>query len=311
MEKGKLANNKKYYTFMLIPHSSEKVASVKLSAKLVTSVVIVLSIICVSGIAVFSLDAILGTEMLLSNRHKQLRNEIANKDAEISTLLEDLNNQQAEISHIKRNLDEMDELASSIRAISGSPNRGIQASRSATAIMTDIDLDGNSESTLSLEELKAKSDSLKDMFYDICGPVSDIEDYISAKPSLWPTTSKRVTSGFGYRVDPLYPKKSQIHSGIDIANSHGSHIYAAGKGTVVFAGYQTGYGYTVIIDHGYDISSLYGHSSKILVKAGQEVSQGDIIARIGSSGRSTGAHLHFEVSVKGKAVNPYAFLKED
>lgn len=116
----------------------------------------------------------------------------------------------------------------------------------------------------------------------------------------------RLTSGFGMRVHPIF-KVRKRHTGVDIAAPAGTPIRAADGGVVVEAGYIRGYGYTVIIDHGGGVATLYAHCSALLVAAGQEVTRGQIIARVGSTGYSTGPHLHFEVRVNGEPVNPLSY----
>jgi len=115
---------------------------------------------------------------------------------------------------------------------------------------------------------------------------------------LWPLTSHRMTQYFGWR-----------HAGIDIGDHVGNPIYAADNGKVERAGWNTGYGYNLVIDHGNGIKTLYGHASKLLVTAGQTVSRGQLIAEIGSTGWSTGPHLHFEVIVSGSKVNPLNYTR--
>ncbi len=114
-----------------------------------------------------------------------------------------------------------------------------------------------------------------------------------------------IVSGFGYRVHPIF-RRVKFHYGIDIAAPYGTPIRAAGDGEVVFAGWRRAYGNTVIIDHGNGLATLYAHCSRILVTEGQRVKQGDVIALVGSTGLSTGPHLHFEVRRYGEPVNPLA-----
>lgn len=114
----------------------------------------------------------------------------------------------------------------------------------------------------------------------------------------------RLTSGFGYRTHPIHKNRS-FHHGVDLACPHGTPIKAAAAGTVVFSGWQGAYGRTVIVNHDGGMSTVYGHCSARLVSRGDRVKQGQIIARVGSTGWSTGPHLHFEVRKNGVAVNPF------
>jgi murein DD-endopeptidase MepM/ murein hydrolase activator NlpD len=129
-----------------------------------------------------------------------------------------------------------------------------------------------------------------------------------AVPSQKPVERAVFTSGFGTRTDP-FNGYSAMHAGIDLAGPVGTPIYAAADGIVDRAGWANGYGNLVEIDHGKAIQTRYGHLSAILVAPGQRVHRGDLIARMGSTGRSTGSHLHYEVRLDGHAVNPIPFLQ--
>jgi len=112
-----------------------------------------------------------------------------------------------------------------------------------------------------------------------------------------------VTSGYGPRFHPIL-RRSRMHTGVDIGAGYGASIRAAASGEVIMAGYMRGYGNTVIVDHGGGVSTLYAHCSALLVSEGEEVSKGQTIARVGSTGLATGPHLHFEVRRNGTPVNP-------
>ena len=138
------------------------------------------------------------------------------------------------------------------------------------------------------------------------------EDRIKSIPSIQPISNKdlkRTASGYGWRIDPIY-KTRTFHEGMDFSAETGTPIFATGNGTVVKAGWQRGYGYTVDIDHGYDYLTRYAHMDKIEVRKGQKVNRGDEIGLVGNTGKSTGPHLHYEVRYKDRPMNPinYYFM---
>ena len=132
--------------------------------------------------------------------------------------------------------------------------------------------------------------------------------YIESVPSGWPIKDSRITCPFGYRTNPLTGKGKEFHYGIDFAAKYKQNLYATASGTVTSAGYVNGYGYTIVIDHGYGYSTRYAHCTKLLFKKGDTVSKGDCIALAGRTGRSTAVHLHYEVIVNGKKVDPADYL---
>lgn len=123
---------------------------------------------------------------------------------------------------------------------------------------------------------------------------------------IWPVNGV-ITSPYGYRTHPIFGT-TIYHSGIDIGVDYGTPVHAADSGVVVEAGWISGYGYAVVIDHGNGLSTLYGHNESLNVSSGQSVSQGQVIAYAGSTGNSTGPHVHFEVRSNGDPVDPSAYL---
>ncbi|MBI2154311.1 MAG: M23 family metallopeptidase [Candidatus Rokubacteria bacterium] len=129
---------------------------------------------------------------------------------------------------------------------------------------------------------------------------------LAALPSRWPVRGA-VNSEYGRRLSP-WTGVPEFHSGIDISSERGTSVKAPAPGTIIFAGSQGDYGNTVILDHGNDIRSLYGHLQKIQVTKGQQVQRGQVIALSGNTGKTSGPHLHYEILVKGQAVNPRGYL---
>jgi murein DD-endopeptidase MepM/ murein hydrolase activator NlpD len=144
--------------------------------------------------------------------------------------------------------------------------------------------------------------------------VKNKEQLLQAIPAIQPISNKqlkRVASGFGMRIDPIY-KTPKMHAGLDFTAPIGTEIYATGNGTVIKAGAESdGYGLKVVIDHGYGYQTLYAHCSKILVRRGQKVKRGEKIALLGSTGKSTGPHLHYEVIRRGVKIDPINFFFND
>lgn len=140
------------------------------------------------------------------------------------------------------------------------------------------------------------------------------EEMLRAIPAIQPVSNKNldmVASGFGYRIDPIY-KTVKMHTGLDFAAAMGTPIYATGDGTIAATGYDDGgYGNHVVINHGYGYQTLYGHMIKVKAKRGQRVLRGQVIGWVGSTGKSTGPHCHYEVIKKGEKIDPVHFFFND
>lgn len=138
------------------------------------------------------------------------------------------------------------------------------------------------------------------------------EEMLQCIPAIQPILNKdlnRTASGFGWRIDPIY-RTRRFHAGMDFSAPIGTEIYATGNGTIRKSGWQQGYGNTVEVNHGFGYLTRYGHMQKVNVRVGQKVKRGDVIGFVGSTGKSTGPHLHYEVHYKGQVMNPqnYYFL---
>jgi len=151
-------------------------------------------------------------------------------------------------------------------------------------------------------------------FTDLLSKAEYQKQLLDHKPSIQPISLQNfywISSAFGYRTDPM-SKRRTMHRGVDFAGRKGLNVYATGDGVVVRTKVsRTGFGKEVLVDHGFGYVTRYGHMNSILVQMGQEIKRGSIIGTLGSTGKSTGPHLHYEVRHYGRAVNPKHFYSED
>ncbi len=158
------------------------------------------------------------------------------------------------------------------------------------------------------EEARRQEEALKASLAPSLSKSTDTVKYTGGV-FCWPAPSyTRISSPYGYRIHPVY-KTKKFHSGIDLAAPGGTNILAAADGTVKMAGWNGGYGNCLVIDHGGGVSTLYGHAQRLLVSKGQTVKKGQVVALVGTTGTSTGNHLHFEVLLNGKTTDPMPYLR--
>lgn len=221
---------------------------------------------------------------------KAQKNQVEEKKNEIALIREQLLAQKADFTAQAQSQQDLVQRLNSDRL-------------ALEAAQTQLDRDSQSLETLIQqkvaeakvrEEELAKTNSRKSIFVRGTG--------VMAYPSDAPTSS-----GFGWRMHPILGYR-RFHAGLDFAAGYGTTIRAADSGTVIMAGWYGGYGKAVIIDHGKGITTLYGHTSELMISEGQTVQRGQAIAAVGSSGLSTGPHLHFEVRQNGTPVDPAGFL---
>ena len=166
----------------------------------------------------------------------------------------------------------------------------------------------------SLNNLGHYISAQKKSYNEIDNLLKNKEQLLVSTPAIQPVSNKdltRVASGFGYRIDPIY-KTVKLHAGLDFAAPQGTPIYATANGTVTVAGNTgNGYGNHVVINHGYGYETLYGHMVKVKAKAGQQVKRGEVIGYVGSTGKSTGPHCHYEVHKNGQKIDPVYFFYND
>ena len=229
---------------------------------------------------------------------------IANNDKK---LLDEVTAMKSTLEDQKKSLDSM--------KVSLEANKKTQLEKSAELaaatqaqqqLVNQINSDLNAQFEI-LEDLEAESKAIASQIKAI--QAKNSSNNTSAPGAyVWPCPSSRlITSEYGYRIHPIQGTK-KMHTGIDIGAKSGTDIVASAGGTVIMAQYYGGYGNCVIVDHGGGVSTLYAHMSKIGVSNGQKVSAGQSIGKVGSTGNSTGPHLHFEVRINGNTQNPRNYV---
>lgn len=304
MRKKSKTKHDKYLSIMFVPHSTNEIKTIKISSlryKLYFIASIALTLIICFALYLASL---IHTNYKLKSaldeaidKNKEQTKLLAENAEQISAMLEKEEQYEKSISEFSEKYKQMTENYLDNNMESFTSSRG-SASRSF--------IDDASELRNILEYLRKINDSDDSIINKLSESEKKLQTYIENFPTLWPADG-RISSPFGYRNDPIYSIEKK-HEGIDIAAPHGADIRASANGKVIFSGTNGNYGKCIILNHNNGITTLYAHASSLLVKEGQTVKKGDIIAKVGSTGKSTGPHLHFEVRINGKPDDPTKYL---
>jgi murein DD-endopeptidase MepM/ murein hydrolase activator NlpD len=225
--------------------------------------------------------------------YRQATGQLAGQISELQTAVEQLGERAAVDPNASRAMDRLPAIVKS-RAMGGAsgvvlgPMLGAGSTDTALGVLSDL-----------LSVIGSRLDSVRDS-------VERRHALAAATPSVWPVAGW-LTSSYGTRKDP-FTHDADFHPGLDISADYGQPILATGDATVTTAGPNGAYGNMVTLDHGYGIVTKYGHMSRIAVTADQRVTRGDVIGYVGSTGRSTAAHLHYEVWMNGRLTNPMTLL---
>jgi|LSQX01.3.fsa_nt_gb murein DD-endopeptidase MepM/ murein hydrolase activator NlpD len=302
----KKRREKRYWSIMLVPHSTNEIKVFKISSVkyklLALGTIIATAIIC-TGLTI--------TSLVEENKHLSEKIALANKLTEEQALLIEEN--EKEISKLKEEKIKQSRMTEEFKTLYKDLTHKYIEENMNEVVATRSTGRNDREFVESASKLKSILEELEKINHSDAEITTDLEDtqaklteYMNVVPTLWPTAGS-VTSGFGYRTDPISFTR-RFHYGIDISAPYGREIKASASGRVILSDWHGNYGKTVIIDHGRGITTLYAHCSKLLVSEGNTVNKGDFIALVGSTGRSTGNHLHFEVRVYDEAVDPMEYL---
>lgn len=311
VKKALVKNKKNYATFMFIPEIESTVKSYRMPLwfpKFVT--ISILLLVIAAATAFYSLSS-------LRLQYEISKSEIGKLTAINSSQKVEIEKLQKDSEEVRKQLAEnskmLDEVKKAVGIISPSDSKDIEiklASPEDSSPISSLNEETSPDMSSAIANIESEFESLADKIAvqkqtinESIGSIKSQLAYLMAKPSIKPVASS-ITAGFGYRKNPFTSRGTEFHGGIDFAASYGQTVSATGDGTVIFAGWNAGYGKMVIISHGYGLTTLYAHNSKLLVKQGDKVKKGQAISKAGNTGRSTGTHLHYEVKLNGKNVNP-------
>jgi murein DD-endopeptidase MepM/ murein hydrolase activator NlpD len=315
LKKAMVKNKKNYATFMFIPESQSTVKSFRMPAWFPRFVTLSIILLVLASATCFSILSSLKLQYEISKSEIGKLTVInGSQKVEIEKLQKNSVEVQKQLEENSRMLEEVKKAvgitpASTDKSTGSSPvSSDNSSSVSKLAAKPSSDMSTNIEIIESdFASLADKIASQKKEISESLGPIKNKLAYLMAKPSIMPVTAS-ITAGFGYRRNPFTSRGSEFHKGTDFAASYGQAAVATGDGIVIFSGWNSGYGRMVIISHGYGFTTLYGHNSKLLVKQGDKVKKGQAISKVGNTGRSTGTHLHYEVKLNGKNVNPTKYF---
>jgi len=228
-----------------------------------------------------------------NENYRAMTGELATQVSSLQSAIDDLS-RQADLDPAARQA--VDRLPASIRS---------RAMGGGFAVTPLSSTKGSAETTFGA--IKELLGVLEDRLTNVRKGVEGRQALAAALPRLWPLTSGWLTSNFGRRKDPL-TGQWDTHAGLDIAADRGTPVYATADGTVQLAGFNGNYGNCVEVTHGYGIATRYGHLSRYSVGMGQQIRRGDIIGYVGATGRTTGSHLHYEILMNGRPINPLNLL---
>lgn len=247
-------------------------------------------------------------EKILRRQYELARQDYDILNDNVKKLQEQMVALEKRDNDVYRAIFEANPIPDSARAKAMEKQKEIQLVQS----MEGSDLQGSVAATLN--NLIKRVVYQKKSYDEITNFIKNKEVLLASTPAIQPISNKnlnRIASGFGYRIDPVY-KTVKMHAGLDFAAPQGTPIYATANGTVTIAGNTgDGYGNHVVINHGYGYETLYGHMYRVKARRGQRITRGEVIGYVGSTGKSTGPHCHYEVHKNDRPVDPVYFFYND
>ncbi len=300
--------NKKKYTIMILPDETTRVRKYRVPRSMVRGLLVVIAVV-VFGLGYLVTDYY-GVKKMVAELDR-LRLEARQQQQQLVTFAKSFDDLQGEMTRLRQfdmKLRVMTDLEGVVypEQIMGIGGENPEPFNPLEGELSFQDQTIISSMNKSMDRFKTEVTIQERSFQELVEYLEDQKSLLKSTPSIWPVKGW-LTSTFGYRSSPFTGRR-ELHKGLDIATRSGTPIIAPADGLVVFAGREGGFGNMIIVDHGYGITTRFGHCSSLEAKLGQKVKRGDVIARIGSTGRSTGPHVHYEVAVNGVSVNPSRYI---
>jgi len=290
---------KSFYAFLIFPGAHGRLHKIQLPFYII-HLVLAFSVIGIMTLA--ALANSYARMVLKVSNYNNLRSEREALKTQYQTL-------ESTVTSTNAKLDSLQSLAAEVALTYGFGNARrprFPAAVLALATQTNATMDSSFRASLYAFNLIRRASLEPDGTTWGRGMFSNPQVYRTTVPSLWPVRGQ-ITAGFGQRMDP-FSGEGAFHPGVDISVPFGTRVEVAADGIVLEAGPESGYGNEILIDHGYGLTTKYGHLSRIFVVVGQELKRGQIIGAVGMTGKTTGPHLHYEVHIHDTPVNPTKYL---
>ncbi|MGB9857317.1 MAG: peptidoglycan DD-metalloendopeptidase family protein [Dictyoglomaceae bacterium] len=288
----------KFFTLMIIPHDSSRLRTHKIHITTIAVIIVIIVGIITGSLVLYKISSTKFTKV----KHLEVLEEITEQQKV----------QLKELDNLRKKIKELEDIEKKLKQILGikgeipTPKEKISATPLNLKTYKDLETFDTQRKIL---EMKAILEEKEEALAYIEKEINRRKSLLAVTPSRWPTFGL-ITSGYGWRIHPIFRRKA-FHEGIDIVSFWGAPVYATADGFVTYAGWKSGYGKIIEINHGRGISTAYAHLSSIRVKVGSYVKKGQLIGLVGSTGTSIGPHLHYEVRKNGVAVNPVPYLNVD
>ena len=247
-------------------------------------------------------------EKILEQQNSALKDNYQDLETELNSVLQQMKELEKRDNDVYRAIFESTPIPDSARA------KELEKKLEIASVEKIKDYQLVASITHTLNNLKSRIKAQRKSYDEVDDLVKNKEQLLSHTPAIQPVSNKdlnRIASGFGYRIDPVY-KTTKFHAGLDFSAPQGTPIYATANGTVTLSGNTgNGYGNHVVINHGYGYETLYGHMVRVKARNGQSVKRGEVIGWVGSTGKSTGPHCHYEVHKNGQKIDPIYFFYND